>query len=430
MADYTKINVANGIDIICVPAKQFKTNELALSLLVPLTAKTAAENALVAQLLCESCNQYKTLRALNTHLASLYGAILSPSVSKLGENQLLKFGITCIDDRFALDDKKILTECLSLLLSLLFEPNFNENGVFCDSNVEVQKRLLIQKIESEENEKRSYVLRKTESIMFEGEPYAVNKYGTKEDVLNATPESLASAWRNLLKSSAVLLTVVGSSSQHELKNILFDKFCTVERDFKKPQQAVFKPKADKVREVKEAMEVKQGKLVMGFRVNMKPDDKLAPAMRSFCDVFGGGPYSKLFANVREKMSLCYYCSARYVRQKSFIVVQSGCEEENMDKAVAEILNQIEEIKKGNFDYEFSSSKIGITDAINSVYDAPESLEVWYTSQMADDYVKSPAESAAENKGVTKEQIMECAKLISLDTVYRLVSDNSQAREDN
>lgn len=425
MADFTKKNVANGIDIIFVPATQFKTNELAISLLVPLKKETASENALLSMLLCESCSAYKTLRELNTHLASLYGAVLSPAVSKLGENQLIKFGITCIDDRFALDDKKILTECLSLLLSLLFEPNFDENGLFTQNSVDVQKRLLIEKIESEENEKRTYVLRKTESIMFEGEPYAINRYGTKEDVNKATPESLKTAWENLLKTSSVLLTVVGNASQQEVKKLLLDKFSNVERDYKAPVDAVFNPVPNEIKKVKEEMEVKQGKLVMGFRVNITPDSELAPAMRSFADVFGGGPYSKLFANVREKMSLCYYCSARYVRQKSFIVVQSGCEEENMDKAVSEILNQIEEIKKGNFDYEFSSSKMALTDTINSVYDAPESLEVWYTSQMADKNIKSPAESAAENKSVTKEQIMECANLISLDTVYRLVGNDDK-----
>lgn len=428
MADFTKKNVANGIDIIFVPATQFKTNELAVSLLVPLKKETASENALLSMLLCESCSAYKTLRELNTHLASLYGAVLSPAVSKLGENQLIKFGITCIDDRFALDDKKILTECLSLLLSLLFEPNFDENGLFTQNSVDVQKRLLIEKIESEENEKRTYVLRKTESIMFEGEPYAINRYGTKEDVSNATPESLKIAWENLLKTSSVLLTVVGNASQQEVKELLLDKFSNVERDYQAPVDAVFNPVSKGIKEVKEEMEVKQGKLVMGFRVNITPDSELAPAMRSFADVFGGGPYSKLFANVREKMSLCYYCSARYVRQKSFIVVQSGCEEENMDKAVSEILNQIEKIKKGNFDYEFSSSKMALTDAINSVYDAPESLETWYTSQMADKITKSPAESAAENKSVTKEQIMECANLISLDTVYRLVGDNTADKQ--
>lgn len=425
MADFTKKNVANGIDIIFVPATQFKTNELAVSLLVPLKKETASENALLSLLLCESCSAYKTLRELNTHLASLYGAVLSPAVSKLGENQVIKFGITCIDDRFALDDKKILTECLSLLLSLLFEPNFDEKGLFTQSSVDVQKRLLIEKIESEENEKRTYVLRKTESIMFEGEPYAINRYGTKDDVNKATPESLKTAWENLLKTSSVLLTVVGNASQQEVKKLLLDKFSNVERDYKAPVDAVFNPVPNEIKKVKEEMEVKQGKLVMGFRVNITPDSELAPAMRSFADVFGGGPYSKLFANVREKMSLCYYCSAHYVRQKSFIVVQSGCEEENMDKAVSEILNQIEEIKKGNFDYEFSSSKMALTDAINSVYDAPESLEVWYTSQMADKNIKSPAESAAENKSVTKEQIMECANLISLDTVYRLVGNDDK-----
>lgn len=425
MADFTKKNVANGIDIIFVPATQFKTNELAVSLLVPLKKETASENALLSLLLCESCSAYKTLRELNTHLASLYGAVLSPAVSKFGENQVIKFGITCIDDRFALDDKKILTECLSLLLSILFEPNFDEKGLFTQNSVDVQKRLLIEKIESEENEKRTYVLRKTESIMFEGEPYAINRYGTKEDVSKATPESLKAAWENLLKTASVLLTVVGSASQQEVKELLLDKFSNVERDYKAPVEAVFNPVPSEIKEVKEQQAVKQGKLVMGFRVNITPDSELAPAMRSFADVFGGGPYSKLFANVREKMSLCYYCSARYVRQKSFIVVQSGCEEENMDKAVSEILNQIEEIKKGNFDYEFSSSKMALTDAINSVYDAPESLEVWYTSQMADKAFKSPAESAAENKSVTKEQIMECASLISLDTVYRLVGNGNK-----
>ena len=59
----------------------------------------------------------------------------------------------------------------------------------------------------------------------------------------------------------------------------------------------------KVKEVTERIDVKQGKLILGFRVNLKPDDELTPAMRSFADVFGGGPYSRLFTKVREEMSL-------------------------------------------------------------------------------------------------------------------------------
>lgn len=421
MTDFIKTNIGEGIDVLSVPANQFKTNEIALSLLMPLKAETASLNAILPMLLSRSSKKYKTLSQLNTKLAYLYGAVLAPSVSKIGESQLLKLGITCVDDRFSLDDEKISKECVSLLLSLLFEPNLDENGEFYVEDIEREKRILTEKIDSEENEKRTYVLRKTEEIMFSGEPYAVNRFGTKEEVNSITKETALAAWKNVLKTSKVLLTVVGNVSVDEISNELKERFSNVERDYKKLPSAVFKPVAKKVNEVTESMDVKQGKLVLGFRVNMKPEDQGSSAMRSFTDIFGGGPYSKLFANVREKMSLCYYCSARYIRKKSFVVIQCGCEEENMDKAVKEILNQLEEIKKGNFEYEFNSSKAGLTDAINSVYDAPDSLENWYLLQMNDDVVKSPKESAEENKNVTKEQVIECANLLTLDTVYKLVS---------
>lgn len=421
MTDFNKITVADGIEIISVPSSHFKTNEIALSLLMPLSAETASVNAIVPMLLCRSSADYPSINAMNTRLASLYGAVLEPSVQKIGETQLLKLGLICVDDRFSLDGEKISTECASLLLSLLFEPELDSSGSFKNENVEREKRLLKEKIESEENEKRIYVLRKTEEAMFKGEPYAINRYGTKETVNEIDSAAVLDAWKKIMKTARVLITVVGNAPAEEIKKMTEERFSSVDREYTPLSCAVFKPKAEGVNEICERIDVKQGKLVLGFRVNMKPDDARTPAMRSFADVFGGGPYSRLFANVREKMSLCYYCSARFIRQKSFLLVQCGCEEENMDKAVSEILNQIEEIKKGNFDYEFSSSKIGLTDAIKSVYDAPESLENWYSMQIGDESLKSPEQSAAENDAVTKEQIIECAGLLTLDTVYKLVS---------
>lgn len=421
MADFIKKNVADGVDILSVPANQFKTNEIALSLLMPLSAETASLNAIIPMLLCRSSNEYKTLTELNSRLAYLYGAVLLPTVTKVGEAQLLRLGITCVDDRFSLDDEKISHACISLLLSLLFEPRLDENGFFYAEDVEREKRILTEKIESEENEKRTYVLRKAEEAMFAGEPYAVGRFGTKETVANITKEAALSQWKNIIKTAKVLLTVVGSANALDYADELKSHFDSVERNYTSAPEAVFKTAAERVNEITEKIEVNQGKLVLGFRVNMKPDDGNTPAMRSFTDVFGGGPYSKLFANVREKMSLCYYCSARYVRKKSFIIVQCGCEEENMDKAVKEILNQLEEIKSGNFDYEFTSSKAGLSDTINSVNDAPETLENWYSVQLGDDEFKSPRESALENNAVTKEQIIECSRLVTLDTVYKLVS---------
>lgn len=421
MPEFIKTNVGRGIDIVSVPAYQFKTNEIAISLAMPLTKETASLNAVIPMLLSRSSKQYPSLTAIKTKLASLYGASLEPFVTKIGEVQMIKLGITCVDDRFSLDGEKISKECVELLFSVLFEPRLDENGNFYKEDVEREKRILTEKLESEENEKRTSVLRKTEEIMFEGEPYAINRFGSKESVAAVTCEGVLSAWKNMLKRAKVLLTVVGSADTGELSEMMKTRFSAVRRSFEPLPEAVFKPHVSAVKEIEERMDVKQGKLVLGFRADVKPDDELTPAMRSFADVFGGGPYSRLFTKVREEMSLCYYCSARYIRQKSFLIVQCGCEEENMEKAVAQILNQLDEIRNGNFDYEFKSSKISLTDAIKSVYDAPETLENWYLLQTVDGEFKSPRVSAKENNNVTKQQIIECARLVSLDTVYRLVS---------
>ena len=421
MPEFIKTNVGRGIDIVSVPAHQFKTNGIALSLAMPLTKETASLNAVIPMLLCRSSKQYPSLTAIKTKLASLYGASLEPFVTKIGEVQMIKLGITCVDDRFSLDGERISKECAELLLSVLFEPRLDENGNFYKEDVEREKRILTEKLESEENEKRTYVLRKTEEIMFEGEPYAINRFGSKESVAAVSCEAVLSAWKNMLKSAKVLLTVVGSADTGELSEMLKSRFSAVRRSFSPLPEAVFKPHVSAVKEAEERMDVKQGKLVLGFRADVKPEDELTAAMRSFADIFGGGPYSRLFTKVREEMSLCYYCSARYIRQKSFLIVQCGCEEKNMEKAVAQILNQLNEIRNGNFDYEFKASKISLTDAINSVYDAPETLENWYLLQTVDGEFKSPRVSAKENNNVTKQQVIECARLVSLDTVYRLVS---------
>ncbi|MCH5320371.1 MAG: insulinase family protein [Eubacterium sp.] len=411
--------IVQGVTLLSVNANRFKTNEIAISLALPLKKETASVNALLINLLSRKSREYPSLTNLNKRLAFLYGASLSAVVSKVGESQVLKLGITSLDDKFSLDGESISLECVKLLTSLLFEPRLDDNGKFFDEDIEAEKRILIEKIESEQNEKRVYVLRQAEALMFAGEPYAIGRYGTVDDVKKITADDVLNAWKNALETALIMVTVVGSADTDTAAKHLKEKFSSVKRNYTKLPDAVFVPSCDEVKEKMERIDVKQGKLVLGFRVNLKPDDELTPAMRTFCDIFGGGPYSKLFANVREKLSLCYYCSARYTRLKSCIMIQCGCNEENMDKAVSEIMHQLDEIKNGNFEEEFNSSKIGLRDAIMSVNDAPEVIEGWYANQLTSDEIKTPKQSADENDAVTMEDVKKCASLLTLDTIYKL-----------
>ncbi len=427
MTDYVQKKIAPGVELLAVPAGRFKTNELAIHLAVPMEEQMAANYALAISAVSRKDKAYPDMRALHLQLDKLYGAAISVTANKSGGCQILKIGITTLDDRFALDDEKIAEAGLELLMNLLFDPLLGEDGLFSPADIETERRVLLEKLAAEENEKRLYAVMQMQQIMFAGDPYRINPKGTKETLLAATPESVTAAWHRMLRESKMLVTVVGSTDPEAACAALRRRLEGVERAYQPMPTPHFVARCEQVKDVRESEKIRQGKLVLGFRVDMRPGDPLAPAMRSFCDVFGGGPYSKLFMNVREKMSLCYYCSARFARHNSHIFIQCGCEEENMDKAVAEILHQLEIIRDGDCKAELESSRIAMIDALDGVADTPNGLENWYAARLLDDDFRTPAQVAEETRSVTVEQLQECAGRLSLDTVYRLVAEKEEVQ---
>lgn len=427
MTDYVQKKIAPGVELLAVPAGRFKTNELAIHLAVPMEEQMAANYALAISAVSRKGKAYPDMHALHLQLDKLYGAAISVTANKSGGCQILKMGITTLDDRFALDDEKIAEAGLELLMNLLFDPLLGEDGLFSPADIETERRVLLEKLAAEENEKRLYAVMQMQQIMFAGDPYRINPKGTKETLLAATPESVTAAWHRMLRESKMLVTVVGSTDPEAACAALRRRLEGVERAYQPMPTPHFVARCEQVKDVRESEKIRQGKLVLGFRVDMRPGDPLAPAMRSFCDVFGGGPYSKLFMNVREKMSLCYYCSARFARQNSHIFIQCGCEEENMDKAVAEILHQLEMIRDGDCKAELESSRIAMIDALDGVADTPNGLENWYAARLLDDVFRTPAQVAEETRSVTVEQLQECAGRLSLDTVYRLVAEKEEVQ---
>lgn len=420
--DINIVKISEGIELINLPTNKFKTSQVSVSMAMPLTKENASVNALTAYLLSRSCEKYPNFTTINKKLAELYGASLSVSVSRIGENQLLKIGITAIDDRFALDNSRVSYQCVDLLLNLLFTPNL-EDGAFRDKDIEMEKRLLCERLQSEENEKRIYALRQMEKAMFQGEAFAINPLGSKDDIEKITSDHIMNAWVRILTTSKILISIVGNVEHEVIAENIEKTFSDIYRSYKPLSKPVIVPKAEKVKEVEEKMDINQGKLVLGFRIDLNGENQLTSAMTSAIDVFGGGPYSRLFTNVREKLSLCYYCNARYNKNKSIMIVQCGCEEENMDKAVDEIVNQLKIVANNEFsEDQFNSSKISLCDSILSYYDNPEVLEDWYILQMCDDQYISPETKSRQMLAVPIQQISECAKKITLDTVYRLVGE--------
>ncbi len=413
----TVFEIADGVRLVSVKTDKFKTSRLSFTMATPLEGNISAK-AILPYLLRRRCAEYPDFTAFNGVLDELYGAVVSSSVAKWGENLILSINMTAVDDRFALNGDKVTDECVRLLTKLVFEP-IVVNEAFPDDIVEEEKRLLIEKLEAEQNDKRHYAFDRCEQIMFANEAYGKNRLGTVEEISALTGRDVYLQWLDLLKTAKMQLTMVGSSEPDMIKDILTEKFSKIER---KPivRETEFFAGFQKPNYVCETLPVKQGKLVMGFRVGMRNEDDNVYPMKVAVDIFGGGTYSKLFSVVREKMSLCYYCSASLFAQKGVMMIQSGIENANEEKAKSEILNQLKEVSEGNFTNEvFSSSIKSICDGRLSVNDIPESLCSWYTAQILRDELISPEEQVEKFKAVDKAQVIRAAKTIMLDTVYML-----------
>lgn len=407
-----------GFRVCSYHTDRFKTGILSVNLVVPL-AGNVAEKSLLPSLLCASCAEYPDLLSLNRRLAELYGAELTPSASKHGENLVLRITMTMIGDRFALDGESISVECARLLCKALFEPNV-ENGAFRPDEVAREKRIRLDRIEALKSSKRAYAQKQMLELMCADEAYSLSVLGEEEDISALTPEQLYASWQDLLKTAFVQLQVVGDLEVEPITALFREYFDRVEDRHVVRGETVVIPFAKTVKRGEEEQDIAQSKLVMGFRCGMHEPFENYAAMRTFTDLFGGGTYSRLFVNVREKQSLCYYCAARLTAAKGILTVQSGVETENAERAEKEIRKQLDEMKAGGVTAEdLEKSKRSMEDFFLSVFDTPEELDGWLFSQVTDDEFQTPEDLVADMKEVTVEQVIEMANNISLDTVFLL-----------
>lgn len=415
----TMQNIAEGIRFCSVKTDKFKTCRVNISLAMPLD-KNAPARAILPFMFSRRCAKYPDYTSLNRVLDELYGAAVSAGVLKRGEAQVISFSMSAIDDRFALDGDKVALECTKLLADMIFDP-LTEGESFPEDIIEQEKRLLAEAIENEQNDKRRYAMLRCEQLMFADEAYGINRFGSVEDVKALTSDAVYAAWRDVLEKATVQITMVSSMDPQPIVDLIKEKFSEIERHpiEIKTQFVSGLPKPEYI---SESMPLKQGKLVMGFRTGMRSEDDMMPAMKVAVDIFGGGTYSKLFSVVREKMSLCYYCSAALFNSKGIVMVQSGIEDTNEEKAKNEIINQLRLTAEGEFtDEDFSSSIKSLTDSILGNSDTPEEITAWYASQILRNELKAPETYAKEIGKVDRAEVVRAAKTIMLDTIFMLKS---------
>ncbi len=428
----TELHDLPGVDLTVVQTDKFKSAILSASFLVPLKKETAAANALVPYLLRRGTEKYPTMSEISVKLEDLYGGTLDPAVRKRGETQCVGLIGSFLDDAYALEPGSNLKEAAALLEEMLLHP-VTENGSFRDEYVAGERDKLVQAIRAQVNDKRQYALLRLLQEMCRDERYGVDALGSEEAMGAVTAQAAWEAYQNLLKHARLHLFYCGTASAEEVEKALMGLMEAVNalQDEKVETLTCDAHDAPQRGEtVVEAMDVAQGKLALGFRtggVRLTEGDR-GPyaALMVMNALYGGTATSKLFMNVREKLSLCYYASSAVESLKGVMVVSSGVEFGNMDKAQQEILDQLEAIRNGDFtDEELESARQAVVNVYKSAIDSCARLESHDQTTAVGGVRVSLPELAREAEQVTRDQVAAVARKVQLDTVYRLVGKEGQ-----
>ena len=421
--------LSSGVEGLYIKSDKFKTSRISINMFVKADELDASAYALLSMLLTSATVDYPDYTSLNAALSELYSASLFSDIVKFGDMRIVKFIITFLDDKFALENEKISSIATDLILSAIFNPPII-NGKFKQTDFDNNKRILIEQIKSDINDKRIYALNKTESIMYGDEPAGISRYGSAEIAEKLTNEQVVEAHKKLLENAFVRVNVISDSNPDNVFEKVAYEFNSIKRNIQKKNATVTHLFDGKTKRVEEKMDVTQGKLCLGF--TLEKDKERVNDIKSmvFVDMFGGGPYSKLFMNVREKQSLCYYCAARFDSRKSTFTVDSGVLEENREKAYNGILEQLDEMKKGNFtDEDLLASKMALCDAVSKVDDLSSQLDNWYVVRTFLKENETIEENIEMINSVTKEDIIKIANSVKLDTVYFLGSLKGENNDD-
>lgn len=418
----TRTKLAEGVYLTRLPARKFKTSLLSAQFMTPIAAETAAAQALLPAVLRRGTMCYPDMGALSTRLDELYGAEIDYTVRKKGECQCVGFVASFIDDAFTPGGEKLLEPVAELLGQVIGNP-VTKDSRFLPEYVDSERTNLVDAIRSILNDKRDYADLRLLQEMCAGEPYGVSRFGDEKSAQALTGEQVYEAYTRLLSSAPLELFYCGSASAERVEAALMAALSNLPR---KAVQAIPQSQCHtarkEVKRVTDLMDVTQGKLGMGFTCGS--DDFSALMMGN--TLFGGSSNAKLFMNVREKLSLCYYASSLFHRQKGIITVSSGIEFQNFQKAYDEIQHQLKAVQDGKLeDWELEGARSTLCNAYATIGDSQSKLENFWLGQTATGRDDTPEALAEGVRTVSPERIYEAMKTVSLDTVYFLKGEGAE-----
>ena len=417
---YTKTD--NRIDIYTYATDKFKSENISIYFAVPTVKEESVKRSLLLSVLKRGTEKYPTQKDINERLDELYATLVNLKNQKFDNIQLLGVSADVIYSSYTENGEDIMKDTLEVIEQMFYHPRLDEKrGVFCEEFVNSEKENYKSIILSQINEPRTYAAIRCREEMFSslGIIDTLDTMCEKIDATNAT--ELYECYLDIVKNAKIVVFYVGKRSTDEIEKLISEVFAsstnvTIENNRSKKLLSHL----ETPNEVIETSDLSQGRLIMGFNCGVTWNDEDYYAMLLCNEIFGASPLSKLFMNVREKLSLCYECSSIYNSARGAIFATTGIECENYDVAKTAILNQLEDIQQGRIsEKEFTAAKKSIFNVYSALGDSPNAIERFYLGRIMNGVDIDMSDFLDILEKMTIDDVVRVAQKLKLHTVYFL-----------
>ena len=406
----------NNYRIHIIKTQKFKTITVKINFKSPIVKDEITIRRFLSDILLNSSKNFKTERELNIEVENLYNVSINTDVSRSGKYSILSYHMHLLNEKYT--EKNMLQKSFDFLKELLFNPDV-ENNAFNKESFELVKKSLKEEIESFEDNPNRY---SNFRLYEETNKDKINSYrfvGCLEDLENITRENLYEYYKKVINEDILDIFVIGDVKD-EIKDIISEMIPHADRiKISDSHYLDYLDKKEEINEVLEEKDYNQSKLALALSFDKLNSFEMRYVIPIFNFIFGGGSESKLFQEVREKNSLCYYIGSSVRMLDRLIVLNAGIDNKSYDKTVKLIKECLEDMKKGKFtNEEIEKGKTIYINTIQEILDSPMSI---INSFVAVEYLGLDfiEDRINEIKKVKKEQIVELANKIDIDTIFFL-----------
>ena len=406
----------NGYRLHLIKSNNFKTISFKIVFWNELKKEDLAYRNMLVNNLLFSSHKYNTNRKIAIRKEELYSADIYGKTYRKGTQIVTEICLSSIEDKFA--EEGNFRESLEFLFDCINNPNIN-NGAFDETSFNITKDNITNSIKSEKENPNFEAYQKYKELIGKDKVFVGSILGTLEDVENITPSSLYEYYKTFFDDNHIDIYVLGSVEEKDILDI--DKYLKFGSNHISYTSTYVNYEKD-YSEKEEDSKFNQSKLFMGGSIKSLTEHEKKYESIIYNIILGNSPTSKLFQNIREKMSYAYTISSSINRLDGMFVISAGISSKNYESTKNEVMNQIKEMKQGFFnDKDINDAKEVILSIIEEINDNPWSIIDHYNNYLyfGADTIENQIQ---EINKIQKDDIVNVANKINIDTVFLLKED--------